>query len=90
MDHSVADGFEPVASGIYLEGLAVDCERQWLWYSDVIAGGVHGLGPGGAVLTCNPGRMWTGGVILNDDGTVLSSGAGASAARGCSVISSRC
>ena len=41
--------FEQVASGIYLEGLAVDYERGVVWYSDVIAGGVHGLMPDGHV-----------------------------------------
>ena len=69
-------GFEPVARGLYLEGLALDHERGIVWYSDVIAGGVHGLWPDGRTQTLNPGRMWTGGVLMNADGAVLSSGAG--------------
>lgn len=68
--------FEKVASGIYLEGLAVDSTRNILWYSDVIAGGIHGLMLDGSIEILNPGRMWTGGVMLNEDGSVLSSGPG--------------
>lgn len=69
-------GFEPVARGLYLEGLAVDLEHGVVWYSDVIAGGVHGLWPDGRTEVLNPERMWTGGVMLNADGAVLSTGAG--------------
>jgi sugar lactone lactonase YvrE len=68
--------FEKVASGIYLEGLAVDHERNIVWYSDVIAGGIHGLRPDGSTVSFNEGRMWTGGVLVNDDGSVLSTGEG--------------
>ncbi len=68
--------FEPVAAGLYLEGLAVDTRRNIVWYSDVIAGGVHGLMPDGSTVTLNKERMWTGGIMLNADGAVLSSGAG--------------
>ena len=32
-----------LAEGIYLEGLAVDHARDVIWYSDVIAGGIHGV-----------------------------------------------
>ncbi len=68
--------FAKLASGIYLEGLAVDYRRNTVWYSDVIAGGVHGLLADGRVESFNLDRKWTGGVMLNDDGAVLSSGAG--------------
>ena len=68
--------FEKVASGVYLEGLAVDYRRNIVWYSDVIAGGLHGLLPDGSIMSFNPGRMWTGGVMLNVDGSVLSTGEG--------------
>jgi len=57
----VVGGYEAVVSGIYLEGLAVDCDRSIVWYSDVIAGGVHGLGQCRSPMVCNPERMWTGG-----------------------------
>lgn len=70
-------GYEPLASGIYLEGLAVDHEREVIWYSDVIAGGIHGVKPDGTpVATLDPDRMWTGGIMMNSDGSVLSSGQG--------------
>lgn len=72
----VAGEFAAIASGIYLEGLAVDNLRNIVWYSDVIAGGVHGLMPNGRTIILNPGRMWTGGIMLNADGSVLSSGQG--------------
>jgi sugar lactone lactonase YvrE len=62
---------------VTLEGLAVDYARDVVWYSDVIAGGVHGVMPGGAkIASFNSDRMWTGGILLNEDGAVLSSGAG--------------
>jgi sugar lactone lactonase YvrE len=69
-------GFLPVAKGIYLEGLSVDTERGVVWYSDVIGGGIHRLRADGAVDSFNTDRRWTGGIILNDDGCVLSSGPG--------------
>ena len=64
-----------LAEGIYLEGLAVDHQREVVWYSDVITGGVHGVRfDGSKVGTLNEGRMWTGGVMMNHDGAVLSTG----------------
>src|SRR5579871_6645558 len=79
MENALADlavgQFEKIASGIYLEGLAVDHMRDIIWYSDVIAGGIHGVRPDGTRVTSfNEERMWTGGVLLNDGGAVLSSG----------------
>ena len=77
MSPATTGPFEKLASGIYLEGLAVDRQRETVWYSDVIAGGVHGVRPDGtAAGSFNPGRMWTGGVMMNSDGAVLSSGEG--------------
>jgi sugar lactone lactonase YvrE len=73
----VAPGeFEQLARGLYLEGLAVDYARGIVWYSDVIAGGIHGVMPDGGITSFNRDRMWTGGIILNEDGSVLSTGAG--------------
>jgi sugar lactone lactonase YvrE len=66
--------FTEAARGLYLEGLAVDYARQTVWYSDVIAGGIHGLGEDGPKTVMNPERMWTGGIMMNEDGKVLSSG----------------
>ncbi|WP_395331735.1 SMP-30/gluconolactonase/LRE family protein [Novosphingobium sp. BL-8H] len=81
MDENLADRAVPVcnaiAAGIYLEGLAFDHDRDAIWYSDVIGGGIHGVRPDGtAIATLNPARMWTGGVMMNADGCVLSSGQG--------------
>jgi sugar lactone lactonase YvrE len=67
---------EPVARGLYLEGLAVDLERGVVWYSDVIAGGIHGVWADGRTQSFNEDRMWTGGIMVNADGCVLSTGAG--------------
>jgi sugar lactone lactonase YvrE len=67
--------FTAIASGLYLEGLAVDYARNLVWYSDVIGGGIHAVTfEGDKVTVLNPERMWTGGVMLNADGAVLSSG----------------
>ena len=69
--------FDKIASGLYLEGLAFDEPRGTLWYSDVIAGGIHGVKPDGTpVGAFNQARMWTGGVMMNHDGAVLSTGEG--------------
>jgi len=69
--------FTMIAAGIYLEGLAVDYRRNVVWYSDVIGGGIHGVTPqGDPVTSFNAERMWTGGVMMNADGSVLSSGQG--------------
>lgn len=74
MSEIVFKGFQKVASGIYLEGLAVDHKTQDVWYSDVIAGGIHCLSGKSQYKPLNPDRMWTGGVLMNADGCVLSSG----------------
>ena len=60
--------FEKVTSGIYLEGLAIDHLRGAIWYSDVIAGGIHGIMAGGSMISFNTERQWSGGVLMNDDG----------------------
>jgi sugar lactone lactonase YvrE len=70
------DDFKLIAKGLYLEGLAVDYARDVVWYSDVIAGGIHGMSKDGSVIKLNADRMWTGGVMMNEDGSVLSSGVG--------------
>jgi sugar lactone lactonase YvrE len=76
-DNLVLNGnYAVVATGVYLEGLAVDYASATVWYSDVIAGGVHGVHPDGSTMSFNAGRMWTGGVMMNEDGAVLSSGQG--------------
>jgi len=67
--------FAELAHGLYIEGLCVDYARDVIWYSDVIAGGIHGIRPDGAKVTSfNEDRMWTGGVMMNADGSVLSTG----------------
>jgi sugar lactone lactonase YvrE len=76
MTEANPDGFEAVARGLYLEGLAIDHASGVVWYSDVIAGGIHGLHPDGSIQSFNQDRMWTGGVMVNEDGSVLSTGAG--------------
>ena len=71
MTEPAASGFEKIASGIYIEGLAVDYRRDIIWYSDVIKGGIHGVRPDGTKVTSfNEDRMWTGGVYMNEDGSV--------------------
>lgn len=73
---SVGD-YVRIAEGIYLEGLSVDHKRNVIWYSDVIRGGIFGVTPEGKpVGSFNEGRMWTGGVMMNADGAVLSTGQG--------------
>lgn len=67
--------FTELARGLYLEGLSVDHKREVVWYSDVISGGIHGVKfDGTKVCSFNEDRMWTGGVMMNEDGSVLSTG----------------
>jgi sugar lactone lactonase YvrE len=76
MPQSPPGEFKQLAKGLYLEGLAVDYARGIVWYSDVIAGGIHGVEPDGGLTSFNQDRMWTGGIMLNEEGSVLSTGAG--------------
>ncbi len=76
MQELIVGQFQKLASGLYLEGLAVDFARRAVWYSDVVGGGVHGVMSDGRTVTCNPDRKWTGGLLMNADGSVLSSGPG--------------
>lgn len=66
--------FTPLARGRYLEALAID--EQIVWFSDVILGGVQGLKPDGSLSHWLPERRWIGGVLINQDGSVLCSGPG--------------
>ena len=66
-----------VSEGVYLEGLSYDFGRDVIWYSDVIKGGIFGVKPEGTfVASFDQDRMWTGGILMNADGSVLSSGPG--------------
>ena len=76
MNQSVVSHFKQLASGIYLEGLAVDHRDGLVWYSDVLGGGVHCYPNREAREPLNASRRWTGGVLMNADGSVLSSGEG--------------
>jgi sugar lactone lactonase YvrE len=65
---------EPVAHGYYLEALLV--EGTTVWYSDVVEGGIKRLTADASVTTWLPERRMVGGLLLNEDGCVLVSGAG--------------
>ncbi len=66
--------FEELARGYYLEGLAVS--GSTVWYSDVIGGGIHRLEADGTAIAHLEDRRWIGGILLADDGAVLSTGQG--------------
>ena len=69
--------YRAIADGVYLEGLSVDHQRNVIWYRDVIKGGIHAVTPNGEpVGSLNEDRMWTGGIMMNSDGAVLSTGQG--------------
>ena len=76
MASSMINGWLPLARGIYLEGLACDDSRATVWFSDVVAGGVHGLRADGSTVVLDSDRMWTGGIAIDEAGRILSSGAG--------------
>jgi sugar lactone lactonase YvrE len=66
--------FVPLATGLYLEGMAVDGDT--VWFTDVFDGGVQRLEPDGSLARWLPERLWSGALMLNDDGSVLSAGPG--------------
>ena len=69
--------YRQLAEGTYLEGLSYDFGRDVIWYSEVIGGGIYGVKPDGTpVASFNETRQWTGGVMMNACGAVLSSGPG--------------
>lgn len=77
MTEQLVGEYTKLAEGIYLEGLAVDHVREVVWYSDVIKGGCHAVKfDGTPVGSINESRMWTGGIVMNADGSVLSTGEG--------------
>ena len=64
---------EPIAQGYYLEALLVDGDT--VWYGDVTVGGINRLGSDGSIKTWLPERRMVGGLLINEDGAVLVSGA---------------
>jgi sugar lactone lactonase YvrE len=71
MTPQAAEGFEEIARGFYLEGLLVDGDD--LWYTDVVVGGVRHAHSGRVLLE---NRSMIGGLLLNEDGSLLVAGAG--------------
>ena len=77
MGDLVVGEFRKIAEGVYLEGLSYDFKRDVVWYSDPLQGGVFGVTPDGISRgSFNLDRRWTGGVMMNADGSVLSTGPG--------------
>ena len=66
--------FTALAKGRYLEALAID--ERVVWFSDVILGGVQGLKPDGSLVHWLAERKWIGGLLFNEDGSLLCSGPG--------------
>lgn len=66
---------QKLAGGLYLEGLAIAADGA-VWFSDVIAGGIHRLGTDGKKASFNQTRMWTGGLLFDAKGWILSTGQG--------------
>ncbi|CAN7586789.1 SMP-30/gluconolactonase/LRE family protein [Phenylobacterium sp. LjRoot219] len=63
--------FEPIARGYYLEGLLVDGAD--VWFTDIGAGGVRRVGSDVVLLE---DRTMVGGLLLNEDGSLLVAGIG--------------
>lgn len=71
MTSGVAGSYEVIASGFYLEGLLVDGPE--IWYTDVALGGVRRAGSETVLLEDRP---MIGGLLLNQDGSLLVAGGG--------------
>ncbi|WP_317929493.1 SMP-30/gluconolactonase/LRE family protein [Halioxenophilus sp. WMMB6] len=74
MHKPMLENIKNIANGIYLEGLAVDRVSNLVWFSDVIGGGIHSLNSSGEIKSYDADRQWTGGILLNKNGVVFSSG----------------
>lgn len=72
MTTTIAIDFAPLATGLYLEALAV--EDRTAWFGDAIGGGAFRLEPDGTTSRFLADRTWFGGLALNDDGLILASG----------------
>src|SRR6516225_185162 len=56
--------FEPIATGFcFLEAPRED--RGYVWFTDVITGGLKRLSPDGRIDEFLQGRRWIGGIALN-------------------------
>jgi sugar lactone lactonase YvrE len=66
--------FDVLARGAWLEGMALDGDDVWV--SDVGLGGVRRLAAGREAGVWRAADRWIGGILLNADGKVLSSGKG--------------
>jgi sugar lactone lactonase YvrE len=71
MKAAASENFVPLARGFYLEGLLVD--RDNIWFTDVISGGVRRVGSDQVLLK---NRTMIGGLLLNADGSLLVAGQG--------------
>jgi D-xylonolactonase len=72
----VTPPFEVIASGFqFVEAPRVD-EQGFVYFSDLTGGGYYRVRPGAAVETLLPGRMWIGGAVLEEGGTLVLSGKG--------------
>lgn len=67
--------FEILASGYqFVEAPRVDRD-DILYFADLLGGGVHRRDADGCAPLV-PGRMWVGGILMNDDGRIICSGRG--------------
>ena len=68
--------FEVIASGFqFVEAPRVD-EYGAVYFSDLTGGGFYRVRPGAPVETLLAGRLWIGGAVLDEDGSVVLSGKG--------------
>jgi len=68
--------FEVIATGFqFVEAPRVD-DKGVVYFSDLTGGGYYRVRPGAQVETLLPGRMWIGGAVLDEDGSLVLSGKG--------------
>ena len=66
--------YEALATGYYLEALAV--AEEGVWFSDVVQGGIIRRSADGRLQTWLADRRWIGSILINHDGRILASGPG--------------
>jgi sugar lactone lactonase YvrE len=68
--------FDVIATGFqFVEAPRVDA-AGCVYFSDLTGGGFYRVMPGAPVETLLPGRLWIGGAVLDEDGTLVLSGKG--------------